>query len=197
MINQRYHDDPRVITFLAHSLPIPAKLLGWVKTIMRLLREAGFSPVSVFLWEDYSVSTKKSTLVNLVDGDQYLILYGEEEGGSNILGQDADTGRTIVKHVFKKPPKSAEVRDYLYQHPELFTDEKLLNDPTLPLSIPVRNYIYQNKIYKNTLLAGNITDAFRNVFGTGLGNLLGRIPIPDEEINTRVTEKLNKIGIVL
>jgi len=199
MINRRYYDDPRVITFLAHSLPTRGTVLGWSKTIVSLLREVGFSPVSIFLWEDYSDLTKKPRLIDLVSGDQYLILFGEDEVDDiNFLGQeDEDTGKPILKHLFKKPPKSAEVRDFLSQHRELYEDQKLLNDDTLPLSLPVRKYIYENKIYNSSLIAGNITDAFRNVFGTGLGSLIGRVPYTDEEINKRVTEKLNNNGIVL
>jgi len=197
MLNLRYCDDPRVITFLAHS--VKGVVLGWSSAIVKILRESGYSPVSVFLWEDYKDKTKKDRLINLVKGDKYLILVDEdEEDESNILGEkDEGTGKKIIKHRFVRPPKSEEIRDYLSGNPELFEDEKLLNDDTIPLSFPVRRYIYENKLYNRDLISGNITDTFRNIFGTGLGELLGRTPKTDEEVDNKISEKLISNGILL
>jgi len=197
MLNQRYHDDPRVITFLAHS--VKGVILGWSNAIVKILREAGFSPISIFLWEDYSVPTKKSRLVKLVNGDGYLILIDEdEEGDDSIIGdEDENTGKKIFKHHFKKPPKSEEVRDYLSQHKELYENDQLLHDNTLPLSFPVRKYIYENKVYNRDLIGGNVTDAFRNIFSTKLGEVLGRTPKKDKVVKNNVSQKLVSNGIYL
>jgi len=138
-------------------------------------------------------------LVELVKGDKYLILHGKDEDGIDNIGDtDIDTGVPIIKHLFNKPPKSSEVRDYLSSHPELFTDDKLLgNECTLPLSLRVRKYIYENQLYKDVPWAGNLTDMFRNVFDVGLAEMLGRVPKTDTVVNQNVIDKLNLLGIVM
>eukprot|EP01124_Arcella_intermedia_P021289 TRINITY_DN2949_c0_g1_i1.p1 TRINITY_DN2949_c0_g1~~TRINITY_DN2949_c0_g1_i1.p1 ORF type:complete len:805 (+),score=231.12 TRINITY_DN2949_c0_g1_i1:290-2416(+) len=191
MINLRYSEDPRVITFLAHSLPgVP--LWGWVSNIVHVAREAHYSPVSVFLMEDYIDPTKRARLVKMVDGDSYLVIYGKDDDPSTIPSVDPTTGKPIVAQLGNKPPKSEEVRDYLASHGELYYDHLLLKDDTLPLSPKVKNYIYNNSLYHGSKIAGNITDSFRNVFGTGLGNVLGRTAPVDTAVNDRVLKKLNE-----
>jgi len=144
------------------------------------------------------IHKKKSNIVKLVNGDKYVILYGDDEKEivSSIGDVDNHTGKQIVKRPFKKPPKSSIVRDYLVQHPELYKDGNLLNDQNVALSPRVRQYIYDHQVYNSTLIAGNITDAFRNVFGTGVGYMLGRVPKENEEVSKKVNAKLNNYNIV-
>jgi len=200
IINTRYQDDPRVISFLAHSFQLKNSVLGWVSDIVQILRDSDYTPVSVFLAEDFLDKAKKGRLVSMVPGDKYLVLYGvEEEKEANAIPPvDEETGKPIVKFQFKKPPKSAEVREYLAKNQDtLFSNEGLLKDNNIPLSLTVKQYIYKNQLYKSQLIAGNVTDAFRNVFGTGLGTLLGRVEAEDQSVNEKVKAKLASADIFL
>lgn len=196
MVNKRYHRDPRVITFLPHTLS--TRGLPWIQAIVTKLRSAGYTPVGVFLWEDYSKPKKRKRLHSMVGGDEYLVLYGkDEEGIDSIPDIDPKTGKKIITYLFQKPPGSGELRTYLSNNPQLFSNEKLfdVDTDTLPLSDPVREYIYSNRLYISPTVSGNVTDAFRNAFGTGLGKVLGRIPSTDEEVNSNVAAKLEELGL--
>lgn len=134
----------------------------------------------------------------MVGGDEYLILYGDKEDGiENIPDKDPDTGKRITKHSFVTPPSSGEIRTYLSGSPELFENGNMFQKDTdeLPLSDPVREYIYANRLYNSKMISGNLTDAFRNTFGTGIGKVLGRVPRADDDIKKDVEEKLEALGL--
>jgi hypothetical protein len=192
VINELGVDAARVAMFLPHSVSGVAGL-GWVGAITRLLRRSGYQPMPVVLACDFAEPKKRRRLARMMPGcDAWMVL---DPAAGTVPTWSVEDGRAICRVWAAEPPSSRRVRKVLRHTPELFADRKLFFAANVPLAPRVAEYIYKYKVYHKRIVAGNLTTAFRNVFGTGLGKALGRVNRPDPESKKRAKARLVKMGV--